>query len=313
MPAPCQVCSHRDRAEVDLRLLAPRVNQSQLAREYGLKRDALRRHLREHLSRERKLIYSATADLPSLGELHGEYLRLYSAALDNLARAESGVLIDLDDKGNEHRRVSPSSISRAIREARTTVDRIVSLAADAGERDSRPVGVVDGELSARIGEQLKRVIARSAVTATPASIEQATIVDVGMSTRLACIPAIADNREMQSGEAGGLSGELPPPSIPSIPLDAVIASGALSPRVAQVIADDERSTTLPSAHEDTPVMTVPNPRYPGSAAASPEERATAGFPDLVVTLGDLKSNVDLVSELVARHRRQTPDEGDPLD
>ena len=103
-------------------------------------------------------VYGANAELPTSGELHGELLRLYSSALDNLALAEAGVLIRTDQEGQPVHKVSNVAVSRAISEARKLVGDISALAANATSEAERPTGLAHGDLSARIEAQLRMVI-----------------------------------------------------------------------------------------------------------------------------------------------------------
>jgi hypothetical protein len=64
----------------------------------------------------------------------------------------------------------------------------------------------------------------------------------------------------------------------------------------------------------TVIASVPNPRYPGNAGASREERTAAGYPDIDITQEDIRSNQQVVAEAIARHLREKEAEGaSPLD
>jgi hypothetical protein len=269
-------------------------------------------------------IYSAKADLPKLGELHGEYLRLYASALDNLAAAQAGTLAHIDDHGREVRVVSHTGISRAVNEARKTLDSIVRLAADAAEVNERPSGITDIELSGRIAAALERTMARGAiaesVTATDASIGGPSTPDIEAAV-IEDMEAEAIDDMPPSELPGGLTHLThPTPGSPVVgtgtptrlqmSLDAAKAISS-TPGIGQsarnAIQADEMTKQLPQ-HDDTVVLTLPNPRYPGSPAASAEERRTAGYPDLEITLSDLRSNKDEVARIIAEHRREPQQE-----
>lgn len=314
MPRRCTVCSHPDRAEIDLLLARHTTNVSQLARDRGVTLSAIKRHREAHVSSWLK-VYGAEALLPTLGELHGEYLRLYTQALDNLATAERGSLVMLgkDEQGQPvlERKVSPTQVARAIAEARKTMDRIVLLASDAAEERERPVGVAQGELTQRVAAQLERLVVRSGG-------RQDAVAGAGETVTVEALPP-GDGEGVGGGTPGGQAGRAGTASADVTPLDAVIvesnpqgvhsATPGLTPRARATITAHELSQPdLDAPVTDTTVFTVPNPRYDGSPSASTEERTQAGYPDIEVTVDDLRSNPDLVKELLLR-RGITPPSG----
>jgi hypothetical protein len=91
---------------------------------------------------------------------------------------------------------------------------------------------------------------------------------------------------------------MPLPNHPAIlpnPQPPVQVHG-LSEQVATVVKQDAQSYEHPGDQEV--LMTIPNPRYPGSPASSAEERSAAGFPDIALTLSDLKARPDLLRTLL---------------
>jgi transposase-like protein len=52
-PGGCRVCAHTDRTRIEL-LLADGAGQSAIARKYGLSKDSVHRHWRDHVSEERR-------------------------------------------------------------------------------------------------------------------------------------------------------------------------------------------------------------------------------------------------------------------
>src|ERR1700692_1381675 len=92
MPRPCTVCSRLDRAALDVELANPACNLADFCRRNKLGIGSVKRHRAEHVPTLLR-IYGMSADLPKLGELHAEYLRLYTSALDNLAAAQAGTLM----------------------------------------------------------------------------------------------------------------------------------------------------------------------------------------------------------------------------
>lgn len=317
MGSPCRVCAHLQRAEIDAKAARHQCNVAALAREYGVSRDSMTRHRNEHLSTFLKM-YGASATLPTLGELHAEYVRLHSAALDSLALAEAGTLLAVDEQGNQHRHVSPTHIARAVGEARKVLDSITRLAADASAEDERPTGIADNELNERMRRALSTVMDRSlnssigqdAITESE-EIDISEIAsggppqdDLSLSeTRIVEYPALArpqisldaamPSQTPQATAATAVTGEIAPPPTHLAP--------GLTENARRVLTESSRTIENPR-HEDSPLLTVPNPRYPGSPGASAEERRAAGYPDLVITLEDLKSNRELVAEIIAQHR-----------
>lgn len=155
MARPCTVCVHAKRAEIDQRLAFQVVNVKQLAAEMGLGRDAVRSHRAKHLPAFLPA-FQARADALTLDTLQAEAQRLYLVTLDALAQAERGVLVEIDDSGKAHYRVSSTAVARLIREARTSLGLLASLAVD-GEA---PVEVrANGALDERIAQALDRALA----------------------------------------------------------------------------------------------------------------------------------------------------------
>lgn len=297
MPTPCRVCSHLARPEIDARLVQHAVNISQLSREYGVPRKSLIAHRDRHLPTFLK-VYGAAVDLPTLGELHTEALRVYMATLDELGRAQAGVLIDVGDDGKEHRAISHTAIARLLDGARKSVDQLARLAADGATESERPTGVADAELTARLRTQLERVVARADRQ------QRATVGDEQAAIEAAEVIAEVSTAHPQAvgtpeAPAGGQTGSSPHTSSSSIPLDAATLPETLSESTRRAIEEHERRLEgLPPAYEDSPVvLTIPNPHFPGSQAASPEERKAAGFPDIEITLDDLRSRPDLLAQI----------------
>lgn len=318
----CSVCAHRDRNDIDHELAQHQCNVSELARRTGLGRDALNRHRDAHVTSYLR-IYGNAADLPTLGELHGELLRLHSAALDNLAAAERGRLVweiaededgrELRDSAGKVQRVrvrkfDPSAVSRAIAEARKVVDRISMLAADASTYEERPAGVVAGELGSRIAEQLEKLAQRRELSGdphTPRDVERGSESMRGVQS-VELLDVRTDVRAVHPsrGAVGGASGQTGVPSPPQVSLDAATPSEiqSLSPKTRAALAASEATepaTTSKRADQQV-ILSIPNPNWDGSPAASPDERASAGFPDIELTLADLKARPDLVAQLAPR-------------
>jgi hypothetical protein len=160
MPKPCSVCAHNRRAEIDGKLAQQVVNLSAVGRDYGLKRDALRAHRSKHIPSFLPMLIGR-AEVPSVDALAAEAERLYAVSLDALARAEAGVLVQIDDDGTEVRKVSSTAIARMIREARGSLDLLVKLStagatsANSGDRGG------DAALGARIEQALDKVMQRA--------------------------------------------------------------------------------------------------------------------------------------------------------
>lgn len=162
MPKPCSVCAHIRRAEIDGKLAQQVVNLSAIGRDYGLKRDALRAHRAKHIPSFLPMLIGRAA-VPDVDQLQAEAERLYAVSLDALARAEAGVLVQIDDDGTEVRKVSSTAIARAIREARGSLDLLVKLST-AGASAANGAGQAgDAALGARIEQALSKVMQRAAL------------------------------------------------------------------------------------------------------------------------------------------------------
>jgi hypothetical protein len=165
----CTVCAHLERAEMDRRLSFQVCNVAALAREFGLKDDAVHAHRRNHLPAFLPAL-QAQADALTLSQVQAEAQRLYMITLDALARAEAGTLRMIKrtdpDTGQEvevaTNVVSHTSVARFIREARAGLDQLTRLAADTPDEQGRPSNEHDAELGEAIRAELKRVVARNA-------------------------------------------------------------------------------------------------------------------------------------------------------
>lgn len=174
MPQTCQVCASPLRAQIDEQLAQQRVNISAMARATGLHVKSLRRHRDKHLPMF-LASFVASSVLPDVSQLVAEYQRLYATALDVLATAERGVLIGQTDDGKEIREVSLSAQLKAVREARSTLDRLTTLAV-ARESGAQTAEPGDTELAARIAAALDRLAERARV-GTGHDIADATVID----------------------------------------------------------------------------------------------------------------------------------------
>lgn len=206
MPKPCSVCTHKERGTIDLRLALPTVNLAQLEREYGVGRDSLRRHKERHVP-ELLRTWSRSAAMPDPGKIMAELQHLYERALDSLARAEAGVLIGLDEDGYERRRVSPTAIQGAIREARATLESIAKLAARETETE-RVEQISAPELSHAIAKALESA-ARRAARGMHDAIEDAQVVEDAIASAGTPGPSPATAPQLPPG------GSPPPQTEPS--------------------------------------------------------------------------------------------------
>lgn len=306
MPYACKVCADLRRAEIDLALAAPDANRAAIARTFGLNRNTLAAHAKAHLPahlREVRRLYGASVDLPALGELHGEYLRLYGAALDALAQAEAGTLRTLSDGSTQHDAPSVTSRVRAIRESRAILDSIVRLAGDAADETERPMGLAQGEMTARVLAQVERLNAKRV---DPPHDAHAESYELHGDAEEGDLPAGRPGGTTAAGAGptpGGVSTGTAPSSPPPMSLDRDMAfpnTRALSEATARMVELDARSTQL-DQEDDEVILRLPNPAYTGSAAASYEERIAAGFEDIELTADDLRS-IPGLAELIAEHR-----------
>jgi hypothetical protein len=306
MARPCTICSHIRRAEIDRSLALQVCNVAEAARVYGLKVDAVHRHRKRHLPDFLPSL-TAEASAPTMSRLHAEYQRLYSIALDELAKAQAGSLEYVDGTAETMRTYSASAISRAIDTARRTLGDLVSLASDAAPPDQAPSGIAHGELSKAMGDALARVVAR---THTQAELNQSTdIVASPLVDNIELEPgAVHLSRDVVVLRADQHPVEHRPPLTPNIPLDAAIPSHSLPgiisrPSLAKTVHSDAASTTLDPI-DMQPVAYVPHPRYPGSPGASKEERTAAGYPDIALTLDDLRSaDPALIEQIIVTHQK----------
>lgn len=324
MPKPCTVCSHLDRGEIDRLLGRQMVNVAEVARTYGVSVDACHRHRSRHLP-DFLPAFQATAVAPTMSKLHAEYQRLHAIALDELARAQSGTLHDVGKDGSEVRTISATAVARALDNVRKTLGDLVHLAADAAPPDEAPMGQTTGELMGRIRDQLKRVEARAEVnTYAPERIAiEPTVHDDAVEDAELRVHLAEQYRRPEPSPPGGQAGSAPTPLPSPIPLDAVIPpktplvqSGPdeemlnrLSPKVAATLRQDFHSKQeAQPAYENTPLLSIPNPGWPGSQAATTEERTAAGWPDVVITWEDVRAN----AHLLAHRPSPSPEASDQL-
>jgi hypothetical protein len=289
MPQPCSVCSHVERAEIDRRLAFQVVNVASLAREYGLGKDAVHRHRSRHLPAFLPA-FQASEDALTLGTLQAEARRLYVVTLDALAAAQAGVLAHVDADGTQHRVLSMSAIARMIREARAGLDQLARLAADGADPNERPTGVSNGALDASIQAALTQVVqrgldARHLVT-TEGGDEAIDVV-------------VVEKHEALEVEA---QAEL----VASPPRDPKPSDGG-GPPEREGGLDTVTPVENPGANTRSDAK-VPHPDYPGSSAASSEERAAAGYPDVDLTSDDGGSTSDQVARLHREHLQRREDE-----
>jgi len=112
MPRMCSICSHPERAAIDLELLRRQASYRAIARQYGLEDDALRRHEASHLgpkvraAKDAQDLLDSAALIEELRDLH-QHLR---RQLDLAEASEDGRLALL-----------------AIREARCSVETLLRL------------------------------------------------------------------------------------------------------------------------------------------------------------------------------------------
>lgn len=88
MPRVCSVCRHPDRAAIDEALVARRDSLRDIARQYGLKKDAVARHKAEHLpdhlarAQEAEKVADADTLLEQMRALQEKTLAILEAAKD---------------------------------------------------------------------------------------------------------------------------------------------------------------------------------------------------------------------------------------
>src|SRR5258707_2322122 len=112
MPRMCSVCSHPERAAIDLELLRHQASYRAIARAHGLEDDALRRHEASHLGPKVRAAKDAT-DLLDTQSLIAEMQNLHAHVRQQLDLAEAS--------GNGRLALL------AIREARCSVETLLRL------------------------------------------------------------------------------------------------------------------------------------------------------------------------------------------
>lgn len=319
MPKPCTVCTHLKRAEIDVLLARQACSPTAIGRQYGLHKDALIRHRERHLP---SFLPAFTAQADGLVQpmLTAEYQRLYMHGLDNLARAEAGVLErvvhedpETGERYVEHRpRVSTQDVARAIREARSTLDSLLRLTAGEREPDTAPQAG-DAALGAAIRAQLEAVIARRGGPTEPAAIEgSADVIEaevVADHPEPASAPTVASRiAEGTQGPSTGSTGrQPPPPHSPETQPHQISARGGLgnpthlpegTPDLSvdaegDVVLSPEQITAAARAAGITPqslmdflrrkrLPRIQHPEWTGNPAATKEERAAEGYADIEV-------------------------------
>ncbi len=296
MPTPCSVCAHLERASIDERLSLQVVNVAAVARSYGLGKDAMRTHRLRHLPQFLPAFKASAAAL-TLGSLQAEAQRLYEVTLDALARAEAGVLTDVDRDGKPVREVSMGAIARFIKEARQGLGLLAKLSADAGIESERPAGIADGELSARISAALLGTMERA--RGGPTHINDAREIDTLIALPIDgnAVECIDPGRALAGPPAtttpGSTSAGKPDPSPPQVPQSSGTPPGLaedkpdilayLRGKSVEEIAEWLTNEGFARAHERTrKVAMMRHPEWPGSPAASGEERRAEGYADIPI-------------------------------
>ena len=307
----CQVCAHPLRTVIDQRLAAQVVNISALADEYGVPRRSMSNHRDNHLSEFLRVLVSR-AQLFDLETLNAEATRLYMTTMDALAKAERGVLISSRDKDGmvtERYAVSQTAVARFIREARQGITLLAKLSADrVKDSDNAPTTKSDNALTARMEAALSRVLERGAL-GDGHTITDANIIDMDddVGSRVGEMASDVTNEAVTyggtwSGQAGagsrantGLLPEDAPISNLPVPFVPTGQSSPTAPgapdreeRLAQLEAEylEERDRIL-RQDRSPELKTAP---WPGSLAASAEERAYEGYGTLAVKRPDRPAN-----------------------
>lgn len=298
MPRPCTVCAHLDRADIDRRLAFQVCNVSALAREYGLKRDAVVAHRANHLP-EFLPAFQAAAGALTLDALQAEAQRLYVTTLDALALAEAGVMERMPHWNEETkeweekpgRKVSITGVARMIREARAGLDQLTRLAADRGTPEGRPSSGADAELGAAIRTQLERVVSRAATVREQAAIEEGDalpdVIEVqSNATSRTLVPhdaasAPGGGSRAAGGAAGGVVIPLDSANAPETPEESQENTDVplLNPEQVRIAAASIGVTeeSFLASIRQARTQYVRHPEWEGNPAASEEERRAEGF------------------------------------
>jgi hypothetical protein len=315
----CTVCAHKKRAEIDMRLAVQVVNLSALGKEYGVKRDAVRRHRDRHLPHFLPAFAAQAAQLEP-GTIAAEAQRLYLTALDNLARAEAGVTVKVthndDGTTTETHKVNSGAVARMIREARMGLDLLHKLSVASGASNAAPAGV-DRELDERIATALERVASRG-VTTDPHNttisidaVEYAELVPGGLEPPSAA-PALGGDplhtpgpsaahrpppsRDLKESQGAQEQSEHDGPLVPGAHARADGAGQLTDPIQKQPdYSGPIRPLTAEELHRQDEVaaealrqIALSRKRpWDGNVAASPEERRAAGYDPLRVPTDDV--------------------------
>jgi hypothetical protein len=281
MPKVCQVCAHPSRAEIDRQLASQVVNVAAVARHYGLHHKSVQRHRHEHLP-DFLPIFDGRASAPGGDAVNAEAQRLYALALDALATAQAGVLVQVgkpDAKtGERHfeRLVSPTSIARSIGEARKILGMISALAA--APRKAEAAGDLSTALEAGMSRALARFeqrMGQPALGGGPTDldlVDEADLVDVV-------------DQDGQVDRDGGVgppgSAATPGAEAGSAPTPPSAAAGTLNPDESQKTRwNGPKSDQMAEFHDDSPEMAgypAKDPTIDPDAAARAAELFLAGL------------------------------------
>lgn len=178
----CKVCAHPKRSEIDTALALGQGSERHIADTFGVPAQSVHRHKAKHLP---SLLSSLTARVQAFeaDEIMGQVVGLYERSLELLGVAEARLLAD-------HRPAALSAASRAIREARGTVELMAKLSIAMRDEENRKATQVENTVDIDLDRAISDALARRgtapqgerahastpALLALPAGIEDAEIV-----------------------------------------------------------------------------------------------------------------------------------------
>ena len=144
----CTVCGHPNRAEIEAELVANRATRA-IARQWSVGREALTRHLANHLPKklakaaEAEQAAEADALLAQLQELQAMAVGVARIALGTSYAGAEGITLTFGDDSGPAERAHVAM--RAIREARATLDLLARLEEELPTEDGTLVIVYEND------------------------------------------------------------------------------------------------------------------------------------------------------------------------
>ena len=132
------------------------INVTQIAQEFRVSRYSLQSHRERHLPACMPM-FQTWHETGRLTGRRRHVCELTVNALGALAQAEYGALTACTNDGQASSAMSTTTIARKIRDARTGLDQLACLAADAVADEERPQDLWDAEFTERLNEAWARI------------------------------------------------------------------------------------------------------------------------------------------------------------